>query len=106
MGRKVPLYVGPELVGRRLLADLGARTGGFWSKLSWDPRFEREERLLDTTFQAEDSVQRPCEPVATAYADWVRILKVSRRKPSRPSNKLEVCVPAPLPFKVAGLVST
>lgn len=75
-GQKVRLDVGPELVCRRLLADLGACAEGFGGKLSWHPWFQREKRLLEAAFQAENPLHAPCESVAAANADRFRVLEV------------------------------
>jgi hypothetical protein len=50
MGRKYVLYVGPEFVSGRLLADLGAYADWFWRKLCWNPGFNGEKWFLKSAF--------------------------------------------------------
>jgi hypothetical protein len=105
-GQKVGSNICPELVGRRLLADLRAGAEWFRGKLGRNPWLKREQGLLKSTFHAENSIHRPSEPVAPAKAYWLRVLEISCRKSPCAGHKLKVGVPASFPLKVAGLVST
>ena len=59
-----------------MLADLGARAQRLGREFGWDPRFEREQRLLQPTLEAENSVHCPREFVATTRAYRLCILEV------------------------------
>lgn len=104
-GQKVCLNIRPQFVGRQLLADLSASAHWFRCKFGWNPRFEREKRLLHATFQAKHALHCPSKAIAATRADRLGVFEISCGKSSCPSNELKSRVSASLPFKVAGLVA-
>lgn len=80
MGKKSPLDVRPQLVRRRLLADLSTCTYWFWRKFSWDPRLKREENFLKAAPEAKNTLHRPSEVIASAGAHRFCIFEISARE--------------------------